>query len=200
MKSPIKRESALLTTAAALVEETQRHEVAVAELQKIEIDSEDSLQRARQVLQTCGECEESLAGQLTALVRAMSDLQERQQQCMEATLAAADRIQRKANERNALLEGIARLGATARSITEPIADARLFEKRIATTADAFSWLQDVSLRIDSLIDEAQTIGIAAENTTWVDIASESATLTRQLQTARNNILIMQRTVSARHLS
>ena len=61
-------------------------------------------------------------------------------------------------------------------------------------------LEDVSLLIDSLIGEAQTIGIAAENTTWLDIASESVTLTRQLQAARNDIVLMQRTVSPRQLS
>jgi hypothetical protein len=200
MKRPIKPESALLTSACALVEEMRRHEAAVAKLQEINIDSGDSLQRAREVLQVCGECEGRLAGQLTSLVRTMSDLQERQQKCLEVTLAAAEHIQRKANERNALFEGIARLGATASSITEPIANSKLLEERIATTADAFSWLEDVSLCIDSLIGEAQTIGIAAENTTWIDIASESATLTRQLQAARNNVLLMQRAVSARHLS
>jgi hypothetical protein len=200
MNSRTKPESVLLASAAALVEEMQRHESAVDELRGIRIDSEQSLQQAQRTLQACGECEESLATQLTALVRAMGDLQERQQKCLEATLAAADHIQRKANERNALLQGIARLGETARSITGPLADTSELEERIATAPDPFNWLEDVSLCIDSLIGEAQTIGIAAENTTWIDIASESEMLTRQLQTARNNVLIMQRAVSSRHLS
>ena len=200
MKSSIKRDNALLTSASALVKKTERHEAAVVELQGITIDSEDSLQRARQALQICAECEESLAEQLTALVGAMNDLQQRQQHCLAATLAAANHIRHKASERNSLLEGIARLGAAARSITQPIADSKSFGDRIATTADAFGWLEDVSLLIDSLIGEAQTIGIAAENTTWLDIASESATLTSQLQAARNDIVLMQRTVSPRQLS
>ena len=76
---------------------------------------------AREALQICAECEESLAEQLTALVGAMNDLQQRQQHCLAATLAAADHIRHKASERNSLLEGIARLGAAARSITQPIA-------------------------------------------------------------------------------
>jgi hypothetical protein len=161
MKSPIKPGSALLTSAAALVEEMRRHEAAVASFRES-----------------------------TSIPKILFSVRVKYYRPAVSV--------RKASRGS--LPGIARLGAAARSITEPIADYRLFEERIATTADAFSWLEDVSLCIDSLIGEAETIGIAAENTTWIDIASESATLTRQLQAARNNILLMQRAVSARHLS
>jgi chromosome segregation ATPase len=192
-----KDEFPLRDAASAFEDELRRHEVAVAELERLAINSDKALQRARKALEECASREEALAKHLVAFVEAMRTAQERQQKCMEATLGAANRVKERFDARNALLARVASLGESAKAI---VADTAPDGAANATgdSADAkLKSFQDIASRIETVIEETDAVTKAAQEDDWADISRETESLKQQLQSARNKMLVATRALASR---
>jgi hypothetical protein len=184
-----------LAEAAALFEAELKHfEDLAAGLGRLGVNSDKTLQRARQGLEACAACEQTLAANLGAFVQAMQAFQERQQRCMVSVLESARRIEQRHKARQELLERVSQLGAQASGVTAPI------EQLAESGADATKVLgsmEDVGKRLDAVIAEAAALASAAADDEWQDIARDVDTLKQQLQAARNKVLLTQRSVATR---
>ena len=185
----------LSQAAERLEQELARFEELVAELGR-PLNSDKSLQRARQALESCSRSEARLAEHLHGFANAMQTLQARQQRCMELVRAGADHIQARHVERTALLERVAALGTSAREVSEPLTaigeDAWSNE-----SPELLASVREVSTRLETVIAEADRVAEAAQAADWTDIARDAHALKQQLQAVRNRVLLGQRKLAAR---
>lgn len=185
----------LSQAAQRLEQELARFEEIVAELGR-PLNSDKSLQRARQALESCSRCEARLAEHLHGFANAMQTLQARQQRCMELVRAGADHIQGRHQERTALLERVAALGTSAREVSEPLAG--IGEDAWANESpELLASVREVSTRLETVIDEAERVAEAAQASDWTDIARDAHALKQQLQAVRNRVLLGQRKLASR---
>ncbi len=189
-----KPEAALTAAARALDEDLARFEELAQELSRVQVNSEKALQRARQALEGCSEHEQQLAGSLQAFAEAMQTIAARQQRCMEQTAHATAQIQARHEQRTALLERVAALGASARSVTAPLGD--LGEPTAAPSTEVLASIQERARRLEATIEEAAAVAVAAKQDEWFDIARDAETLQQQLQAVRNRVLQSQRKLAS----
>ena len=186
----------LAAAAAALENELRKYDETSTELQRLALTSEKTLQRARKVLEECAAHQERLATLLPEFAQAMQAAQTKQQECMEATAKGTNRIKERFEDRMALLERVAALGQKAQDINGPVA-AVVDGPGERTPAELLKTLEDVGARTEAVIAEAASVHEAAEGADWQDIARDTDALRQQLQSARNKILVAQRSVAER---
>jgi hypothetical protein len=189
-----KTEPSLAQVAALFEEELARFEDLAAGLGRLDVNSDKTLQRARQGLEACAACEQGLATNLGAFVQAMQAFQDRQQRCMASVLESAKHIEQRYKARQALLERVTQLGRQASGVTAPM--EQLAESG-ADAAKVLGSMEDIGKRLDAVIAEASELASAAAKDEWQDIARDVDTLKQQLQAARNKVLLTQRSVASR---
>jgi exonuclease VII small subunit len=192
-KSP----DSLATAVVAFEAELRHFEETVAELNRVSVNSDKTLHRAKNALEACSESEQRLACLLRDFVTAMQAAQAKQQLCMDAALQGARRIQARNEARNALLERVAQLGERAREVNEPIAALMVEGGAPTGAAELLASLQEVGTRMDSVIADCTAVAASAREDEWTDIARDADTLKQQLQAARNKVLVTQRNVASR---
>lgn len=191
-----KPETPLAKAASALEGELLEYEKFVAEVKRMNLNTEKSMHRAKTLLEDCAKGEQRMAERLQAFAAAMQDVQVRQQTCITEAVAAAQKIQERIQQRSALLERFSALGERARSLNEPVAALEAKEDG-ANAQDLLTTLGEVASRVEAVVAEADTLSADAVTDDWQDIAREATTLKQQLQSARNKILVAQRDVAAR---
>jgi chromosome segregation ATPase len=185
-----KTESPLLVAAQQLDDDLSRFQTLSGDLNRSSINSEKSLQRARQVLEACSAHETQLAESLRAFARAMQGVQETQHACMQATAEGAKRVAERHAARMALQERIAKLGESARAVSAPVAE--LPEAGGNASTEILASLSEVERRLDAVIDEAAQACTLAEQGDWPDLLRDTQSLREQLQSLRNRVLLMRR--------
>lgn len=180
-------ESPLLIAARALSDDLQHFEQLSAELGRLVINSEKTLQRARKGLQECSEHEAKLAESLRRFASAMQAMQALQQRCMEQTALATERVRQRQEERAQLQQRLQSLGDNARDVSAPV--AALGEGSEGVANDALGPLQEVARRLELVIAEATDVTELARQGEWADLERDTHSLEQQLQAARNRVLI-----------
>lgn len=183
-------ESTLLSAARRLADDLSRFESLSLELSRLSINSEKSLQRARQSLEACSEHETVLAQSLQQFAQAMQGMQETQQRCVELTGEAAQRITTRLAERTQLQTRLASLGENARAVSAPVAE--LVERGATESSDLLLPLQEVERRLDAVIAEAGELCELAQVGDWSDLSRDTQALRDQLQALRNRVMLMRR--------
>ncbi len=191
-----KIETPLAKASAELEAELHEYEKFVAEVRRMNLNSDKTMHRAKALLEDCAAGEQRMGERLQAFAAAVADLQVRQQTCITEAVAAAQRIQERIQNRSALLARFQSLGEQARSLNEPVAALEAKEGE-ANAHDLLKALGEVAVRTETVIAEAETLGNDAQTDDWLDIAREATTLKQQIQSARNKILVAQRDVAGR---
>ena len=193
---PKKIESPLAKAAAELEAELFAYEKFVADVNRMNLNSDKSMRRAKELLEECAAGEQRMAERLQGFAAAMQQVQVRQQSCIQEAVAAARKIQDRIEKRSALLERFAALGERASSLNEPVAALEAKDGE-ANAQDLLKTLGEVAARSEAVVAEATALGADADADDWLDIAREATALKQQLLTARNKILVAQRDVAAR---
>jgi chromosome segregation ATPase len=180
-------ESPLLIAARTLSDDLQHFEQLSAELGRLVINSEKSLQRARKGLAECSEHEAKLAESLRGFAGAMQAMQAMQQRCMEQTALATERIKQRQEERAQLQQRMKSLGDNAREVSAPV-DA-LPDGSDTVPAEALAPLQEVARRLELVIADAAEVTELARRGEWADLERDTHALEQQLQSARNRVLL-----------
>jgi chromosome segregation ATPase len=183
-------ESPLLAAARQLDEDLSRFDALSSELSRTAINSEKSLQRARQVLESCTAHETKLAQSLGNFAQAMQTVQQIQHACMDVTGQAAKRIAERHAERLQLQDRLARLGEGARAASAPVAE--MSELGATTSSQMLEPLGEVERRLEAVIAEAGEVCALAEQGDWTDLQRDTQSLREQLQGLRNRILLARR--------
>lgn len=184
-------DSPLVIAARSLADDLERFEELSAELSRVIVNSEKSLQRARRGLQECSEHEAKLAQSLRDFAVAMQSMQALQQRCMEQTALATERIRVRQEERVALQQRMQLLAESARDVSAPVTSLpEAAEAAEAPSAsDMLGPLQEIGRRLDAVIADATQVTELARQGDWADLERDTHALEQQLQAARNRVLI-----------
>jgi DNA repair exonuclease SbcCD ATPase subunit len=180
-------ETPLLLAVRTLSEDLQHFEQLSTELERLVINSEKSLQRARKGLQECSEHEAKLAQSLRGFADAMQGMQAMQQRCMDQTAAATERIKQRQQERAQLQQRMQALADNARDVSAPVES--LPDGAVAVPGEALAPLQEVARRLELVIAEAAEVTELARRGEWADLERDTHSLEQQLQSARNRVLL-----------
>ena len=187
-----------LTQAAAEFErELSRYEKISQELGRTVVRSQKTLSRTQRLLTESAECEEALGVRLRALLTAMNGSRDKQQSCMEQTLAAAKNLQNRANEFTALLERVSALGARARETSEPAIQALADSVKGERSEGLIGSLEALGDRMLEIIREADEIAKDADDGDWPDISRDVKSLKQQVQAAHGRVVSACQAVSSR---
>ncbi|MDB4974389.1 MAG: hypothetical protein JWN48_2730 [Myxococcaceae bacterium] len=191
--------------AADFERELARYEKISNELSRTTVRSQKTLSRTQRLLTESAECEEALGQRLRAMLEAMNGSRDKQQSCMEQTLAAAKNLQTRANEFTALLERVSELGTRARETSEPAIEA-LSESVAGTSgsgtrgAALLGSLEELGDRMLIIIRDAEQIASDADKGDWPDIARDVQSLRQQVIAAHGRVVQARTSVGAQLLS
>ena len=191
-----KKPSPLTLAASAFEEELTRYAELTAEIVRLPITSEKSLVRAKKALGETAECQMRLAKHLTGLMQAMDGARQTQQKLMTDTMDAAKQVQQRAGEFAGLMDRFGALGQRAREVNEPVAAVVARKSEGAPPAELLAGLRDVLARLEAIIAEAEGVAGDAAKTDWQDIAREADALKQQMQSARNKLLLAEKSVAS----
>lgn len=200
MAASKKSEGPLVKAATLLEAELARYEEHVNEAKRLEIASEKGLHKSKSVLEACAATEQKMREHLQTFAGAMQEMQQRQQACVDETLATAKRIEERIRDRAALLERFGALGARAREVDEPVQAVMQAKADGAKDSELLGALAEVISRTDSVLEDAEAVAKDAQGRGWEDIAREAMALKQQLQSARNNVMQAQRDMAGRQPS
>jgi hypothetical protein len=200
MAASKKSEGPLVKAAAQLEAELARYEEHVTEAKKLEIASEKGLQKSKTILEACAATEQKMREHLQTFAAAMQDMQRRQQECVDGTLATAKRIEERRAIVDALLERFGALGTRAREVDEPVKAVMQRKAEGAKDSELLGALGEVISRTDSVLEDAEAVAKDAQERGWEDIAREAMALKQQLQSARNKVMQTQRDMASRQPS
>jgi DNA repair exonuclease SbcCD ATPase subunit len=183
-------ESPLIAAVSQLDADLRRFEQLSLELGRSPINSEKSLQRARQALEACSSHETKLAESLRAFAEAMQGVQKIQHACMDATAQAAKRISERHAERAQLQDRLAALGESARAVSAPVTE--LPESDGSPSSQMLGPLGEVERRLEAVIAEASELCELSRQGDWADLERDTQSLREQLQALRNRVLLTRR--------
>jgi hypothetical protein len=211
MSSPTRPDSggtSLSEAAANFEHELERYEKISGELSRTSVKSQKTLHRTQRLLTESAECEDALGQRLRSLLESMNGARDRQQSCMEQTMAAAKNLQTRANEFTALLERVAALGNRARETSEPAVAAIERSRGVGPLgADAppgepglLGSLETLGDQMLSIIREAELISHDADVGDWPDIARDVQSLRQQMVSAHGRVIQATSAVGSQLLS
>ena len=183
-------ESPLVAAVKQLDADVRRFEQLSNELVRSPINSEKSLQRARQALEACSTHETKLAESLRAFAEAMQNVQELQRSSMDATAQAAKRVSERHAERAKLQDRLAALGESARAVSAPVTE--LPQPDGSPESQMLGPLGEVERRLEVVIAEASELCELARQGDWADLERDTQSLREQLQALRNRVLLTRR--------
>lgn len=189
--------SPLVAAAAALEAELARWQDIVDEAEQLEVTSEKQLGRAKTLLESCGECEKTLAQSLHTFVTAMQSVQDKQRTCMERTIAAAKKVQERVAVRSGLLERFADLGKRAAEVNGPVGAVMEAIQKEAKPDELVGPLKEVAEKTDEVVTAAESVAKEAREAEWLDIAREADALKQQIQSVKNKVITAHRNVASR---
>ena len=187
-------ESPLVVAVRTLTEDLERFEALGTELERLPLNSDKALQRARQTLRTCADQETKLAASLREFVTAMQGMQAMQARTLKQAADAAARVQERQAARAALDERLAQLGVQAREVADPGGD--LADAARSGADDVLGPLAEVERRLDALIDEAGQLHDLARTGNWIDTERDTQALQEQLRAIRNRVLLSRRKLAS----
>jgi chromosome segregation ATPase len=176
--------SPLRDAAEALDRELVRYDALTADLRREPATTEKSLRRSARILQGLAETEQLLTQHLGRLVAAI----ESRRTAQEATTAEVQRLAALVGERSRLFgELLGRCNALAKKAAD--ASATLQQRAAAPEAQAgLSALEDTVAGLDELAKEAESIGVAARDGNFPDVARQTDGLKAQLVAARDKLM------------
>ena|ERR1700712_3397997 len=177
----------LSEAAAEFERELTRYEKISSELGRTTVRSQKTLSRTQRLLTESAECEEALGQRLRSMLEAMNGSRDKQQSCMETTLAAAKNLQTRANEFTALLERVSALGNRARETSEPAIAALTDSANGQRDAALLESLETLGDRMLGIIRDAEEIARDAEQGDWPDIARDVQSLRQQIIAALGRV-------------
>ncbi len=185
----------LAAAVSAFEDELERFATLSAELEKTPLTSDKALVRAQKALSESTDCQARLAIQLQYVVGAIEGARVKQDGCLQQIMKAAERVRDRAREFAALVERFAGIGQRARDITEPVRAVLARKAEGAPGGELLTGLRDVLALTEAVIAEADTLSRDAKVADWPDIAREAESLKQQMQSARNRVLLAERSVA-----
>ena len=187
-------ESPLVAAVRQLDADLKRFEQLSGELLRSQLNSEKSLQRARQALESCSAHETKLVESLRVFAEAMQGMQQLQHACMDATGQAARRISERHAERAKLQDRLALLGENARAVSAPVSELQQADG--SPSPEMLGPLGEVERRLDAVIAEASELCELSRQGDWTDLERDTQSLREQLQALRNRVLLTHRKLLA----
>jgi DNA-directed RNA polymerase specialized sigma54-like protein len=196
MTMATKREGPLALAAMAFETELSRYEEISDETARGPLTSEKALIRAKKQLEESAACQVRLAEHLKAVVAALDVVRGRQEACAQNVMTAAHRVQTRAEEHLAMIQRFSALGLRARDVNEPVASVVARKAEGAPARELLAGLREVLAQTEAIVVDAEALARDAASADWTDVARAAESLKDQVQSARNRVLLAEKSLTA----
>ena len=147
-------------------------------------------------------CQEKIAAHVASLVQAITAARERQQRVVDELEARAHEVRARREEYRALLEqflGVTDEARALNAIMTEVAEKRgeaveSGEPGAAASVEIRAQLAEAIVRMDRVAESAKTLEDEAKTRNMQDLHRQAEALRQQLQSAKNRVLMLQRTL------
>ncbi|HEY6464168.1 MAG TPA: hypothetical protein VIY73_28570 [Polyangiaceae bacterium] len=188
--------SPLLEAAARLEDDLREYEALTEEVGRAAIHSRKSLVRVTKMLQQAGECHERLMKHVASLSEVMTATRGRQVSCAEKLVSAGGHIQQRMAAFQALMSRYDTLGELSKLLNESIAAVAQGKEKGDVQA-ALAATGPLLERMDQAVAEAASLADDARQAEFEDLARDAESVKQQLQSARNQLGLVRKTLGER---
>ena len=190
--------SPLSAAAVALDAELKRYFELSETARKVPLNSEKNLERAARAMTDAASSQDRISAHVAALVQAIGVAREAQQTSAEALAERAREMAGRATELGELLALFASLGDEAKQLNAMMQEAAGYKKDPYASDDAEvrGRLEAISARMDEVAARAQDLATTADAKELPDIARQADSLRQQIQSARNKLNLLQRSMAS----
>ncbi len=189
--------SALVEAATQLEEELSRYEKLTDEVGRTPIGSEKTLGRAARAVTEAAACHERIMQSVGALSEAMNGTRLRQEASLVRMAEAARHVSERATAFRALLARYASLGDVAKTMNASVAEIAAHKSDGAAPGEVIASITALVDRMGDAVTEADELTRAAKETSFDDLARDADSLRQQIHSARNRLMLVQRTMAER---
>jgi chromosome segregation ATPase len=189
--------SALVAAAAQLEEELSRYEKLTDEVGRVAIGSEKTLARAARAVQDAAACHERIMESVGALSEAMNATRARQESSLVRMAEAARHVGERATAFRALLARYASLGEVAKTLNASVTEIAAHKADGAAPSEVITSIAALVDRMGGAVTEADELTRGAKESSFDDLARDADALKQQIHSARNRLVLVQRTLAER---
>lgn len=189
--------SALVDAATQLEEELSRYEKLTDEVGRTPIGSEKTLGRAARAVTEAAACHERIMQSVGALSEAMNGTRLRQEASLVRMAEAARHVSERAIAFRALLARYASLGDVAKTMNASVAEIAAHKNDGGAPGEVITSIATLVDRMGDAVTEADELTRVAKETSFDDLARDADSLRQQIHSARNRLMLVQRTMAER---
>lgn len=185
-----KKTSTLIAAAEALEEQLEELDGLARKAQKLPLDSLENIRKTTDALSQVGGMEQQLTSRLQALLTAVAELSQRQQEQVGQLAARAEELAKRHTAHDALAARYGDLGRVASEINSSIqqflatqAQAPASEARAMATVTA----RQISAQLATLMESADEVHASAVAEHFPELERQTHALRQQLGAARSRI-------------
>lgn len=176
--------------ALALDDDFAQLERLSGEIDRLAIDTDNGLDRAKLLLVRFGECGERVGQNIQALATALSESQKRAEKAAQSVSARAALVQERQQEANRLLERFQGLGEMVRKVTEAVVQLQNPAKGALSPEEKallVKHLPELNEKLGVLADEAFKIKDEARESKMKALEKDADALGQSMQAMRRKL-------------
>jgi hypothetical protein len=187
----------LVAAAAALDDELRAYDELAAEAHRIKFDSEKSLHRGLRIVQDSQERNDVIQEKLRALVAEIEQARGRQVESLNKLLEAAQTVQARVQEHEALMARFAALGESAQRVDALTLELSAKRTAGASESDLLQGLGEIQVQMATVVGEAEALAQRATEQDWPELARQADAVRQQVLAAKNKLALAHKAVATR---
>ncbi len=197
MPKPSTGRSPLVDAATQLDEELTKYEKLTDEVGRAPIGSEKTLARAARAVEEAAACHERIMASVGALAEAMNGTRARQEAALVRMAEAARQVGERASAFQSLIARYASLGNIAKTLNASVTEVAAHRSSGAAPAEVIASITTLVERMGEAVAEAEELARGAKDSAFDELARDADSLKQQIHSARNRLVLVQRTLAER---
>jgi chromosome segregation ATPase len=178
-------------------EELRAYDELARDAQRIEIDGEKSIARAARMLEDATKRQPAIQEKLRALVGEIEAARLQQQKSLDTLVEVSQSLQARATQYSELMDRFAELGEAAKGVNSLTTALSARRSEGAHEGELLAGLQELELRMNTVVERAESLAHDAEQYGWPEIARQADAVRQQVNAAKNKLVLAHRAVAGR---
>jgi len=186
----------LVAAATALDDELRALDEIARQAKEQRMNSQKTLSRTAAVLTESVTARERIEAGVRRLVAEIGEAQQRQVASVQVLVDVAAELERRSQNREALLTRFAGLGTSAARVNAMAADLAARRQEGAAETELLELMREIQEQMTAVAAEAGALTEAAETDGWPEIARQADAVRQQVHDVKSKLAVAQRNLAA----